>query len=71
MSEALGAGVTADALECVFHKALSEGDARGVEAALTLMASKDPRRAQRLYDDLKLALRLAGSQRLVSQEEQR
>lgn len=68
MSDALTAGWTADALECVFHKALSEGDARGVEAALTLMAPKDPRRAQRLYDEMKLALRLAASQRLVPLE---
>jgi hypothetical protein len=63
---------SADDLERVFHKALSEGDARGVEAALTLMAPKDPRRAQRLYDNLSTALDLirADRQREATNQEQ-
>ncbi|HZM84350.1 MAG TPA: hypothetical protein VFC19_52185 [Candidatus Limnocylindrales bacterium] len=48
-----------DDLERVFHAALAAGDARGVEAALTLLAPLDPRRAQRLFDDTKRALAIA------------
>lgn len=40
----------------MFHGALSAGDAQGVEAALTVMTSVDPRRAVRLFDDMKTAL---------------
>lgn len=46
-------------LERVFHAALTDGDVRGVEAALRVLAVRDPERAQRLYDDLKFALRMA------------
>lgn len=48
-----------DALERVFLAALSKGDAKGVEAALTLMAPCDPDRAQRLYDELTAAVHIA------------
>lgn len=50
---------TGEVLEQVFHAALGKGDIRGVEAALTVMAGVDPRRAQRLYDDLKTAHAIA------------
>jgi hypothetical protein len=48
--------LTADTLEEIFHAALGKGDAKGVEAALTLMAIKDPHRAQRLLDGLREAV---------------
>jgi hypothetical protein len=48
-----------DVLEQIFHTALGKGDIRGVEAALTVMATVDPQRAQRLFDDTKAALALA------------
>lgn len=47
---------TADELEQIFHGALSAGDTQGVEAALTVMAGVDPRRAVRLFDETKTAL---------------
>lgn len=47
---------TGDQLEEIFHAALSEGDAKGVEAALTVMCGVDPHRAVKLYNDLKEAL---------------
>lgn len=50
---------TGDQLEQVFHAALTAGDAEGVEAALTVMVGVDPRRAERLYDDLRTAVRVA------------
>lgn len=50
---------TADELEQLFHAALEAGDTRGVEAALTVMATKDPHRAQRLFDETKRALAVA------------
>jgi uridine phosphorylase len=50
---------TPDQLEQVFHAALKEGDARGVGAALRLMAVQDPGRAQRLADALDTALKIA------------
>jgi hypothetical protein len=46
---------TPDALERVVMAAVEAGDARGVEAALTVMAPMDPHRAQRLFDELKAA----------------
>ena len=48
-----------DDLERIFHASLAAGDTRGVEAALTLLAHLDPRRAQRLFDDTKRALAIA------------
>lgn len=50
---------TPDECETVFHAALKAGDARGVEAALLVMAPQDPHRAERLYDDLRAALAIA------------
>jgi hypothetical protein len=47
---------TADELEWMFRSALRDGDIRGVEAALTVMAGQDPRRAQRLFDETRAAL---------------
>jgi hypothetical protein len=46
--------------ELIFHAALRAGDAKGVEAALIALAVQDPRRAQDLYDLLKIALHLGG-----------
>lgn len=55
-------GFTPDVLEAVFHKALSEGDVKGVEAALTVMAGRDPARMVRLADQLRAALTIADRQ---------
>jgi hypothetical protein len=49
----------ADTLERIVHAALADGDIKAVEAALTLMAPRDPHRAQRLLDDLREALAIA------------
>jgi hypothetical protein len=58
------AGTTADDWEHVFHAALERGDIQGVEAALRVLAIKDPHRAQELMDLLRMALvvRDSGSQ---------
>lgn len=48
--------VTADQLEEIFHEVLKRGDAKGVEATLTMLAVKDPHRAQRLLDLTRAAL---------------
>jgi hypothetical protein len=53
--------LTADQCEEIFHAALSAGDARGAEAALTVMAVRDPHRAQELLDLTRVALHLAVS----------
>lgn len=53
------AELTADQCEEIFHAALRRGDARGVEAALTLLAALDPRRAASLFDQIRLALSVA------------
>lgn len=55
--------MTADDLEVVFHRALSQGDTRGVEATLRLLAIADPKRARRLYDNLKTALEIVQAAR--------
>lgn len=47
---------TADQCERLFHAALAAGDARGVEAALTVMAPQDPYRAERLLNSIRMAL---------------
>lgn len=47
---------TADDLERMFRAALGAGDVRGVEAALTVLAGQDPRRAQGLFDETRAAL---------------
>jgi hypothetical protein len=51
---------TADDCVAVFHAALWAGDTIGMEAALTLLAVRDPHRAQTLLDMTRLALELAG-----------
>jgi hypothetical protein len=43
----------------IFHAALQTGDARGVEAALTLLAVLDPHRAQNLLDTARVAVAIA------------
>jgi hypothetical protein len=48
-----------DALERLFHQILETGDAKGVEAVLTLMVAADPARAVRLHDELRDALVVA------------
>ncbi len=48
-----------DVLEQIFHAALKAGDARGVEAALTVMAPLDPHRAERLFEATKAGLAMA------------
>lgn len=53
--------LTADDCERIFHAALSKGDVQGVEAALRVMAVKDPHRAQRLMDLTRMALIIADS----------
>lgn len=50
---------TADELETMFHAALADGDVRGVEAALSLLARVDAHRASDLYDALKVGVALA------------
>lgn len=52
---------TPDECEQIFHAALTAGDARGVEAALTLMTPQDPHRAQLLLDTVRFALEIAQS----------
>lgn len=54
---------TADRLEEIFHAALAAGDTKGVDAALRVMVTVDPRRASDLYDSLVLAIQLARSER--------
>lgn len=51
-------------LEDVFFAAVRAGDAKGVDAALRLLAVEDPRRAEQLVDQLRLALDIA----LVSED---
>lgn len=50
---------TADQVEWMFHEALKQGDAEGVDAAIRVMLRLDRRRGIDLYDDLQAALRLA------------
>lgn len=51
----------ADTCERIFHAALGDGDTTGVEAALVLLAVRDPYRAQQLMDSTRLALDLLDS----------
>lgn len=51
--------LTADDCERIFHAALKAGDTRGVEAALTVLAVRDPHRAQELFDLTRAALVVA------------
>lgn len=49
-----------ETLEAIFHAALREGDAAGVEASLRLLLACAPTRALHLYDKLSVALTLIG-----------
>lgn len=51
--------LTATQCEEIFHAALSKGDAKGVEAALILLAVRDPHRAQVLLNSVRAALIIA------------
>lgn len=51
--------MTADELEAVFMASLRARDWQGLHAALTLLAFRDPARAEELYDTLQLGLQLA------------
>lgn len=53
------ADLSAADCETIFHAALAAGDTRGVEAALTLLAVKDPPRAGLLYNTLRVGLAIA------------
>jgi hypothetical protein len=53
------AQTTADDWEQVFHATLERGDIQGVEAALRVLAIKDPHRAERLMDLTRMALVVA------------
>ena len=50
-------------LELLFHAALGDGDTRGVEAALRLLAVADPHRCRELIDLTRMALIVAGADR--------
>lgn len=54
------AKTTADEWEQVFHATLNAGDLQGAEAALRVLAIKDPHRAQHLMDLTRMALTLVG-----------
>lgn len=53
------AALTADDCETIVHAALKAGDTKGVDAGLRLLTTKDPRRAQRLFDTIRLGLDIA------------
>ncbi len=55
-----------DAIERVFMAAVGEGDAVGVEAAIRLMLVADPARAVRLWDGLRIGLRVVDLMRTLS-----
>jgi hypothetical protein len=48
--------ISADDLETALHNALSAGDIEAVEVFLRALLSVDPRRAIKVYDELKDAL---------------
>lgn len=50
---------TAQQAEEIFDAALHAGDARGVDAALRILAVRDPHRAQLLFDILEFACAIA------------
>lgn len=54
---------TSDQVAEMFHAAVRAGDAKGVEAAISVLLRIDQRRAIELWDDLQAALRLAGAGR--------
>ncbi len=51
--------LTAEDCERIFHATLKAGDPQGVHAALTLLAVRDPHRAQELLDIVNLGLEMA------------
>jgi hypothetical protein len=51
--------LTAADCERIFHERLEAGDPQGVHAALTLLAVRDPHRAQTLLDLTRAALHIA------------
>lgn len=51
--------IDVETCERIFYAALKAGDAKGVEAALMVMAPQDPNRAQVLLDSVRLALDIA------------
>lgn len=53
--------ISADQCERIFRAALSAGDMVGVEAALRVLAVRDPHRAERLMDLTRMALIVADS----------
>ena|SRR6266480_7048085 len=53
------AALSADDCETLVHACLKDGDAKGVDAALRLLTTKDPRRAQTLFDTIRLGLDIA------------
>jgi len=60
-SAGLIAALNADDCERIFHAALGQGDIAGVEAALRILAVKDPYRAERLMDLTRVALAIVNS----------
>jgi hypothetical protein len=50
--------VTPEQIEAAFHLALKAGDVKAVDGFLRMLAVVDPRRAQELLDQLRLALAL-------------
>lgn len=54
--------LTADDCVRIFHAALAAGDIRGVEAALTVLAVRDPHCARELHEGLELAMEIARGQ---------
>ena len=47
-----------DICERIIHTALAHGDIKGVEAALRVMVSQDPHRAERLMETMRFGLAL-------------
>jgi hypothetical protein len=52
---------TGEQLQDVLAAALHQGDMRGVDAALTVMATVDPRRCERVMETMRLGLALAAA----------
>jgi hypothetical protein len=50
------AALTVDDCVALVHSAIGAGDAKGVDAAMRLLTTKDPRRAQVLFNDIRAAL---------------
>ncbi len=50
---------TAAEVEDIFHRALRAGDTKGIVAALTALAPRDPERALELFEAVKVGLKIA------------